>query len=115
MGLLRKLIRKKPKPIKIKKVTELYLQIDELKQKGLLETTDYGVFYTYVEVIQVNKKPDGFLKQMYIYARTTGLLLEGHKLEIRDYEDPNDDFLIAEILGDEVTLHQTTRIKKVED
>lgn len=115
MGLLRKLTRKETKPVKLKKVTDLYLQIDEMKEKGLLETTDYGVFYTYVEVVNVNKTPDGFLKKLYIYARTTNLLRRGHKLEIRDLEDPNDDFLIAEILGDKVTLHQTTRIKKAED
>jgi|SRR5690606_8107597 len=115
MGLLRKLTKTKSKPIKIKKVTDLYLHIDEMKNKGLLETTDYGVFYTFVEVVEVNKQPDGFLKQLYIYARTSGLLRRGHKLEIRDLEDANDDFLIAEILGDKVTLHQTTRIKKAED
>jgi hypothetical protein len=115
MGLLRKLTRKETKPVKLRKVTDLYLHIDEMKQKGLLETTEYGVFYTYVEVVKVNKKPEGFLKQLYIYARTTNLLRRGHKLEIRDLEDPNDDFLIADILGDKVTLHQMTRIKKAGD
>jgi|SRR5690606_20559328 len=115
MGLLRKLTKKKAEPVKMKKVTDLYRHIDELKQKGLLETTDYGVFYTFVEVVNVNKKPDGFLKQLYIYARTANLLRRGHKLEIRDLEDANDDFLIAEVLGDKVTLHQTERITKAED
>ncbi|NQD71333.1 hypothetical protein HP439_11435 [Sphingobacterium shayense] len=115
MGLLRKLSKKQPQPIKLKKITDLYVHIDEMKQKGLLETTNYGIFYIFVELVKVNKNPDGFLKQLYIYARTTNLLRVGQKLEIRDLEVANDDFLIAEILGDKVTLHQTTRTKKVED
>ncbi len=102
MGLLKKL-KKQPKQIQtIGSLTERFLLVDELKKKKLLETTNKGVFYLYLEVIKVNKNPDNFLKNLYVYGRSTGLLKEGEVLHIRD---PNESVLLVTILADEITKH----------
>ncbi|VTQ01686.1 hypothetical protein [Sphingobacterium daejeonense] len=102
MGLLKK-VKKQPKPIQtVASMTLRFLLIDELKKKRLLETTATGIFYMYLEVIQVNKNPDNFLKNIYVYGRATGLLKEGEVLQIRD---PDDSALLASILADKITKH----------
>ena len=102
MGLLKKL-KKQPKSIPtVASLTNRFLLIDELKKKKLLETTDTGIFYTFLEVLKVNKDPNNFLKNLYVYGRSTGLLKEGEVLQIRD---PNDGELLASILVDKITLH----------
>ncbi|WP_433895202.1 hypothetical protein [Sphingobacterium mizutaii] len=105
MGLLKKL-RKQPKPIQtVGSITERFILIDELKNKKLLETTATGIFYLYLEVIKINKNPDNFLKNLYVYGRSTGLLKEGEVLQIRD---PDDSTLLVSILADKITLHYLT-------
>ncbi len=100
MGLLKKL-KKQPKPIQtVGSITQRFILIDELKKKRLLETTSTGIFYMYLEVIQVNKNPDNFLKNLYVYGRSTGLLKEGEVLQIRD---PDDSALLVSILADKIT------------
>lgn len=85
-----------------------YPLIDKLKEQKLLQTTAAGVFYTYREVLEVNKNPSNMLKQFYIYARTTGLLKAGEVLQIRDTDT---SALFATILADTVTLHASEQPK----
>ena len=102
MGLLKKL-KKQPKPVlTVGSLTNRFILVDELKKKKLLETTNNGIFYTYLEVIKVNKNPDNFLKNLYVYGRSTGLVKEGEVLQIRNLDDGK---LLASILSDKVTLH----------
>ncbi len=101
MRLLKK-IKKPVKKVTACSITNRFLLIDELKKKKLLETTNLGIFYTYLEVLKINKEPDNFLKNLYIYARTTGLLNEGEVLQIRD---PDESKLLATILADKIVKH----------
>lgn len=110
MGLLKKL-KKQPRPVQtIGSLTNRFILVDELKKKKLLETTNTGIFYTYLEVIKVNKNPDNFFKNLYVYGRNTGLLKEGEVLQIRDFDEGK---LLASILADKVTLHYL--IERAED
>jgi len=63
-----------------------------------------------LEIIKVNKEPDNFLRNLYVYGRSTGLLKEGEVLQIRNLVDGK---LLASILSDKVTLHY--KIEKAED
>ncbi|WP_185213759.1 hypothetical protein [Sphingobacterium mizutaii] len=102
MGLLKKL-KKQPKPVQtVGSLTNRFIMVDELKKKKLLETTNTGIFYTYLEVIKVNKDPDNFLKNLYVYGRSSELIKEGEVLLIRDFDEGK---LLASILADKVTLH----------
>lgn len=103
MGLLKKLNKKKTTPMTVGKILKPIDLIDQLKQNKLLQTTDMGVFYTYPEVLKINKDPSNFLKQLYVYARTTKLLQKGEPLEIRE---PDQDQLMATITGDTVKLYE---------
>lgn len=111
MGILKSL-RKKKTVQTVGSIANKFLLIDELKKQQLLETTDTGVFYTYKEVLKVNKDPKNMLKQLYIYARTTGLLKEGEVLQVKERQPYGPDLLLASILADSVTLHDT---EKAED
>lgn len=102
MGLLKKL-KKQPRPVQtVGSLTNRFILVDELKKKKLLETTSNGIFYTYLEIIKVNKDPSNFLKNLYFYGRSTGLLAEGEVLQIRDFDESK---LLASILDDKVTLN----------
>lgn len=102
MGLLKKL-KNRPKLVQtVGSLTQRFILIDELKKKKLLETTATGIFYMYLEVIQVNKNPDNFLKNLYVYGRTTGFLNAGEVLQVRD---PDDSALLVSILADKITKH----------
>lgn len=102
MGLLKKL-KKQQRPVQtVGSLTNRFLLVDELKKKKLLETTNTGIFYTYLEIIKVNKDPSNFLKNLFVYGRSTGLLKEGEVLQIRDFDESK---LLASILADKVTLH----------
>ncbi|WP_313261873.1 hypothetical protein [Sphingobacterium sp.] len=102
MGLLKKL-KKQPRPVQtIGSLTNRFILVDDLKKKKLLETTSTGIFYTYLEVIKVNKNPDNFFKNLYVYARSSGLIKASEVLQIRDFEEGK---LLASILADKVTLH----------
>ncbi len=110
MGLLKKL-KKQPKSVQtIGLLTNRFILVDELKKKKLLETTNTGIFYTYLEVIKINKNPNNFFKNLYVYGRSTGLLKEGEVLQIRNF---NEGKLLASILADKITLHYL--IEKAED
>lgn len=111
MGILKSLKKKKTVQT-VGGVLNKYLLIDQMKTNKLLETTDTGVFYTYTEVLKVNKDPKNMLKQFYIYARTTGLLNEGEALQIKERQPDGPDLLLASILADSVTLYDT---EKAED
>lgn len=102
MGLLKKL-KKQPKPVQtIGSLTNIFILVDELIKKKLLETTNTGIFYIYLEVIKVNKNPDNFFKNLYVYARSTGLIKEGEVLQIRDFDEGK---MLASILADKITVH----------
>ncbi|WP_312139505.1 hypothetical protein [Sphingobacterium sp.] len=102
MGLLKK-FNKQKKPIQtVGSIAEKFILINELKNKSLLETTSNGIFYLYLEVLKVNKNPDNFLKNLYVYGRSTGLLKDGEVLQIRD---PDESILIASILEERITTH----------
>ncbi len=102
MGLLKKL-KKQPRPVQtVGSLTNRFLLVDELKKKKLLEMTNTGIFYTYLEIIKVNKDPSNFLKNLYVYVRSTGLLKEDEVLQIRDFDESK---LLASILADKVTTH----------
>lgn len=102
MGLLKK-HNKQKKPIQtVGSITEKFILIDELKNKRLLETTSNGIFYLYLEVLKVNKNPDNFLKNLYVYGRSTGLLKNGEILQIRD---PDESILLASVLADKITKY----------
>jgi len=107
MGILKSLKRKKTVQT-VASVTNKFLLIDQLKQNKLLETTDCGVFYTFKEVLTVNKDPNNMLKQFYVYARTTGLLQQGEVLQIKERTSDNKELLLATILADSVTLFDLT-------
>lgn len=76
MSLIKKL--KKQKKVKLGDVANKITIIDQLKQKGLLRTTDYGIFYTYPEVVRT----DAAIKNLYLYARLTKLIQPGASLTI---------------------------------
>lgn len=100
MGLLKKLNKQK-KPIQtVRSITEKFILIDELKSKKLLETTSNGIFYVYPEVLRINKNPNNFYKNLYVYGLSTGLLRKGEVLQLRD---PNDSVLFASIMEDKIT------------
>lgn len=111
MGILKKLKGKKPVQT-VGSVTKKFLLIDQLKQNKLLETTDRGVFYTFKEVLTVNKDPGNMLKQFYVYARTTRLLQQGEVLQIKERTPDNKELLLASILADSVIIFDT---EKAED
>lgn len=111
MGILKKLKGKKSVKT-VGSVTNKFLLIDQLKHNKLLETTDNGVFYTFKEVLTVNKDPSNMLKQLYVYARTTGLLQQGEVLQIKERTPDNKELLLATILADSVTIFDT---EKAED
>lgn len=108
MGLLKKLSKKKAVPQTVGKILKPIDLIAQLKENRLLQTTELGVFYTYPEVLKINKDPSNFLKQLYVYARATKLLQEGETLEIRE---PDQDQLMATITGDTVQLYEMQPIK----
>lgn len=99
---------KKPKQT-IGSITEKFVLIDKLKEQKLLETTAKGVFYTYQEVLAVNKDPRNFLKNLYVYARSTGLLSIGEELQIKQRLPNNEELLLATILADNVTIYDTEK------
>lgn len=102
MGLLKK-IKRKAKPIQtVGSITKKFLLIDKLKQQKMLETGDSGVFYTYLDILKINKDPSNFLKNLYVYGRNTRLLKQGEVLQIRDMDD---SVLLASIQADKITLH----------
>ena len=102
MGLLKKL-KSLPKPVQtVGPLTNRFLLVDELKNKKMLETTNTGIFYTYLELLKVNKNPENLLKNLYVYGRSTGLLKEGEILQIRNKDDSE---LLATIVGDQIKLH----------
>lgn len=102
MGLLKK-IKRKAKPIQtVGSITNKFLLIDKLKQQKMLETGDSGLFYTYLDILKINKDPSNFLKNLYVYGRNTGLLKQGEVLQIRDMDD---SVLLASIQADKITLH----------
>lgn len=104
MGLLKKL-KKTSKAITIKQATDLYLDIDRLKQQKMLETTDDGVFYTFPELLQM-KNSEAFLRKLYVYGRTTGLLAEGDILTIEDImPDENSKIKLATVLANNILIH----------
>jgi len=104
MGLLKKL-KKQSKTITIKKTTDLYLNIDRLKEQKMLKTTDEGIFYTFPELLQ-GKNPEAFLRNLYIYGRTTGLLAEGDILTIEDIQpDEGSKIKLATVLADNIIIH----------
>ncbi|WP_149525640.1 hypothetical protein [Sphingobacterium hotanense] len=103
MGLLKKLGKqKKPTPT-VGSITEKFILIDELKSKKLLETTSNGIFYIYPEVLRINKNPNNFFKNLYVYGRSTGLLRKGEVLQIRNQ---NDSAMLASLTADEITLYK---------
>ncbi|GAA4137954.1 hypothetical protein GCM10022216_14560 [Sphingobacterium kyonggiense] len=101
MGLLKKLGKVKIQPLTIGKVLNPFVLIDKLKQNKLLETTSFGIFYTYLEFLKVNENPENLLKQLYIYGRSTKLLKEGEVLQIKEKDNGE---LIASILADDVQI-----------
>lgn len=104
MGLLKKL-KKTSKAITIKQTTSLYLDIDLLKQQKMLETTDEGVFYTFPELLKM-KNSQAFLRKLYIYGRTTGLLAEGDILYIEDIKPDEDSKIrLATVLANNILIH----------
>lgn len=111
MGILKSLKRKKTVQT-VGSITSKFLLIDQMITNKLLETTDTGVFYTFSEVLKVNKNPKNMLKQFYIYARTTGLLQEGEVLQVKERQPESADLLLATILADSITLYDT---EKAED
>lgn len=84
MSILKKLKSNpsSPKKTTLGDVAQKIIVIDDLKKKGLLRTTDYGVFYTFPEVI----KTDSAIKNLYIYARLTKLIEPGKELLIHHIE-----------------------------
>ncbi|SEG62943.1 hypothetical protein [Sphingobacterium lactis] len=102
MGLLKK-IKRKAKPIQtVGSITNKFILIDKLKHQKMLETGDSGVFYTYLDILKINKDPSNFLKNLYVYGRNTGLLKQGEVLQVRDMDD---SVLLASIQADKITLH----------
>ena len=102
MGLLKKLVKQTKVTQTCGSITEKFILIDELKNKKLLETTSNGIFYIYPEVLRINKNPNNFYKNLYVFGRSTGLLRKGEVLQLRD---PNDSALLASIMEDKITTH----------
>lgn len=101
MGLLKKIGKAKKQPVTIGKVLNPFVLIDKLKQNKLLETTSFGIFFTYLDLLKVNDNPENLLKQLYVYGRSTKLLKEGEVLHIKEKDSGE---LLASILADDVQL-----------
>lgn len=103
MGFLKSNRKVKSETITIGKLSNLFLLIDKLKKQKVLQTTDQGIFFTYPEILNINKDPSNFLKNLYVYARNCNLIKKGQVLQIRNNDGSQ---LMASILADSVTLHE---------
>ena len=73
-------------PATIGSWSKLVLLMDDMKKKGMLRTTDQGVFYLFRGLL-IGPTPENIIKNLYTYARTTKLVKKDHPLYIRDIED----------------------------
>ena len=102
MSLLKKIKRNKKPKVTVKDLTDLILNINQLKQKELLYTTEHGVFYTYRAIVESGNHPEVFCKNLYIYARSAKLISKSQTLKIIDVLDKT---LIASATSTQVKLH----------
>lgn len=93
MKLLRKFRPKKK--VTIGDWSKATLLVDELKTRKLLRTTGTGAFYTFPELF-VGPSPENMAKNLYMYARTAGLIQKRQTLYFRDLDPDKENQLFAQ-------------------
>lgn len=99
MGTLKKL--KRSKSITIGDVSKVILTINKLKQNGILKTTNLGYFEIFPDILEKNEHKQAFCKNLYFYARQTGLIKQGETLDLINIEDNS---LIALVTAEKATF-----------